>query len=111
MPKAAKHVIVTAEKIVDTEVLRRNPDRTVLPGFIVDAVVEVPYGAHPTSLFPYYSYDSDFHRAWAEAARDDEKTASFIDRYVRTPATQQEYLDAVGGAELLGRLENREQSG
>jgi acyl CoA:acetate/3-ketoacid CoA transferase alpha subunit len=111
MPKAAKHVIVTAEKIVDTEVLRRNPDRTVLPGFIVDAVVEVPYGAHPTSFFPYYSYDSDFHRAWADAARDDEKTASFIDRYVRTPATQQEYLDAVGGAELLGRLENREQSG
>jgi glutaconate CoA-transferase subunit A len=111
MPKAAKHVIVTAEKIVDTEVLRRNPDRTVLPGFIVDAVVEVPYGAHPTSFFPYYSYDSDFHRAWADAARDDEKTASFIDRYVRTPATQQEYLDAVGGAELLGRLEDREQSG
>ncbi len=111
MPKAAKCVIVTAEKIVDTEILRRNPDRTVLPGFIVDAVVEVPYGAHPTSFFPYYGYDSDFHRAWAEAARDDEKAASFMDRYVRTPLTQQEYLDAVGGAALLGRLENWEQRG
>ncbi len=109
MPKAAKHVIVTAEKIVDTEVLRRNPDRTILPGFIVDAVVEVPYGAHPTSLFPNYGYDSRFHRAWAEAARDDEKAVSFMDRYVRTPATQQEYLEAVGGAALLGRLENWEQ--
>ena len=111
MPKAAKCVIVTTEKIVDTEILRRNPDRTVLPGFIVDAVVEVPYGAHPTSFFPYYGYDSDFHRAWAEAARDDEKAASFMDRYVRTPLTQQEYLDAVGGAALLGRLEYREQRG
>ena len=111
MPKAARRVIVTAEKIVDTEILRRNPDRTVLPGFIVDAVVEVPYGAHPTSLFPYYGYDSDFHRDWADVARDDEKAASFMDRYVRTPQTQQEYLDAVGGAELLGRLEYREQRG
>jgi len=111
MPKAAKCVIVTTEEIVDTEILRRNPDRTVLPGFIVDAVVEVPYGAHPTSLFPYYGYDSDFHLAWAEAARDDEKAASFMDRYVRTPLTQQEYLDAVGGAALLGRLEYREQRG
>ncbi len=109
MPKAAKHVIVTAEEIVDTEVLRRNPDRTVLPGFIVDAVVEVPYGAHPTSLFPNYGYDSRFHRAWAEAARDDEKAASFMGRYVRTPGTQQEYLEAVGGAALLGRIENWEQ--
>ena len=50
MPMAAKRVIVTAEEIVDTEILRRNPDRTILPGFIVDAVVEVPYGAHPTSF-------------------------------------------------------------
>ena len=111
MPKAAKHVIVTTEKIVDTEVLRRNPDRTILPGFIVDAVVEVPYGAHPTSFFPYYSYDSDFHRAWAEAARDDEKAASFMDRYVRSPATQQEYLEAAGGTTMLERLEDREQRG
>ncbi len=96
MPKAARQVIVTAEEIVDTEVLRRNPDRTVLPGFIVDAVVEVPYGAHPTSLFPNYGYDSRFHRAWADAALDDEKAAAFIDRYVRGPSTQQEYLDTVG---------------
>ena len=111
MPKAAKHVIVTVEKIVDTKVLRRNPDRTVLPGFIVDAVVEVPYGAHPTSLFPNYGYDSRFHHAWAEAARDNQKAAAFLDRYVRTPSTQQEYVDAVGGAALFDRLENRAQCG
>jgi glutaconate CoA-transferase subunit A len=96
MPKAAKHVIVTAEEIVDTEILRRNPDRTILPGFIVDAVVEVPYGAHPTSFFPKYGYDSSFHRAWAEAARDDRQATAFMDRYVRQPSMQEEYLEAVG---------------
>ena len=96
MPKAAKKVIVTAEEIVDTEVLRKNPDRTILPGFIVDAVVEVPYGAHPTSFFPNYGYDSRFHKAWAEAALDDANAAAFMDRYVRGPSTQQEYLETVG---------------
>ena len=58
MPKAAQRVVVTAEEIVDTDVLRRNPDRTVLPGFVVSAVVEVPYGAHPTSFNPNYGYDT-----------------------------------------------------
>jgi glutaconate CoA-transferase subunit A len=102
MPKAAKRVIVTAEEIVDSEVLRRNPDRTILPGFIVDAVVEVPYGAHPTSFFPNYGYDGAFHRAWAEAARDDQKASAFMDRYVRSPSTQKEYLATVGDWEQRG---------
>ena len=65
---------MTVEEIVDSEVLRRNPDRTVLPGFRVDAVVEVPYGAHPTSLHPRYGYDARFHLAWTKVSRDDEAT-------------------------------------
>ncbi len=101
MPKAARKVIVTAEEIVDTAVLRRNPDRTVLPGFVVDAVVEVPYGAHPTSFNPNYGYDASFHVEWAKVSRDDAAAAAFLDRYVRAPETQAEYLDAVGGAGTL----------
>jgi glutaconate CoA-transferase subunit A len=104
MPKAAKRVIVTVEEIVDTEVLRRNPDRTILPGFMVDAVVEVPYGAHPTSFFPNYGYDSRLHLAWTKVARDDDQAAAFIDRYIRTPSTQDVYLDTVGGVALLERI-------
>ncbi len=105
MPKAARRVIATAEEIVDTEVLRRNPDRTVLPGFMVDAVVEVPYGAHPTSFFPNYGYDAQFHRDWISVARDAEQAEEFIDRHVRIPATQQEYLQAAGGVRMLQRIE------
>jgi hypothetical protein len=111
MPKAAKRVIVTAEEIVDTGVLRRNPDRTILPGFMVDAVVEVPYGAHPTSFFPNYGYDSRFHLEWTEVARDDEKATAFLERYVQRPSTQEEYLDAVGGVALLNRIQKWEQRG
>lgn len=109
MPKAARRVIVTAEEIVDSDVLRRNPDRTVLPGFMVDAVVEVPYGAHPTSFFPNYGYDSRFHREWVEAARDPDQATGFIDRYVRSPSDQRDYLDAIGGASAIERIERWEE--
>ncbi|UCG72890.1 MAG: CoA transferase subunit A [Chromatiales bacterium] len=109
MPKAAKRVLVTVEEIVDTDVLRRNPDRTILPGFTVDAVVEVPYGAHPTSFFPNYGYDAVFHRRWTEVARDDARAKDFIDRYVLAPINQQEYLHAAGGAAALQRIADWEE--
>jgi len=111
MPKAARRVIVSAEEIVDSDVLRRNPDRTVLPGFMVDAVVEVPYGAHPTSFFPNYGYDSRFHREWVDVSSDPDQAAAFIDRYVRTPSDQQEYLSVVGGPGAIERIESWEERG
>ena len=107
-PKAARKVIVTAEEIVPSEILRRSPDRTVLPGFVVDAVVEVPYGAHPTSFFPGYRYDSDFHLAWAKVSRDDEAAQEFFDRHVLGPASHAEYLSAAGGAAMMSRLRGKE---
>jgi glutaconate CoA-transferase subunit A len=105
MPKAAKRVIVTVEEIVDTSVLRRNPDRTVLPGFIVDAVVEVPYGAHPTSFWPRYGYDSSLHLEWAKVSRAEDTTNEFLDSFVRLPATHTDYLEAAGGATMLAAIE------
>jgi len=111
MPKAAKRVIATTEEIVDTEILRRHPDRTILPGFMVDAIVEVPYGAHPTSFFPNYGYDSRFHRGWTEVSRDDEAATAFLERYVLTPKTQAEYLDAAGGVVALNRIRKWEERG
>lgn len=110
MPYAAKRVIVTCEEIVPTDVLRRHPERTRLPGFMVDAVVEVPYGAHPTSFNPAYGYDTRMHLAWAKAARDDQSAQEFLDHHVRKPADQAEYLDLAGGAEMLSRIERWETS-
>ena len=65
-PKAARRVIVTVEEIVGGERIRAEPDRVVLPSFAVDAVVHAPFGAHPTSCFPRYGYDSGLHLAWAK---------------------------------------------
>jgi glutaconate CoA-transferase subunit A len=104
MPYAARRVIVSVEEIVDSELLRRHPERTVLPGFIVDAVVEAPCGAHPTSFFPAYGYDAELHRAWARVARDEADAQHFLDHHVRAPANQAEYLLAAGGEAMLARI-------
>jgi glutaconate CoA-transferase subunit A len=104
MPRAARRVIVTVERIVPTSELRAAPDRTILPGFAVDAVVEVPYGAHPTSLFPRYDYDDAFMAAWVAAAARDGDARAFLDAHVRAAPTQADYLDLVGGAGRLAEL-------
>lgn len=104
MPKAARRVIVTAEQIVDSDVLRASPDRTVLPGFMVDAVAEVPWGAHPTSFNPLYGYDAALHRAWTAAARGEDDAAEFLEHHIYSPADHEAYLAAVGGDERLAAL-------
>ena len=109
MPRAARKLIVSVEEIVNSEVLREHPEKTILPGFMVDAVVEVPFGAHPTSFFPAYSYDTQLHLEWAAAARDDESAGQWIGRYVVLPENQQQYLDAIGGDETLSRILRRRQ--
>src|SRR5512139_2567806 len=61
---AAKRVILTAEEIVDEEVIRSDPNRTVIPEFIVDAVCHVPYASHPSYTQGYYDRDNDFYINW-----------------------------------------------
>jgi acyl CoA:acetate/3-ketoacid CoA transferase len=95
-PKAARRVIVTTEKLVSEEEIRRNPGSTALPHFIVDAVVEVPFGAHPTSWFPDYGYDSRLHEAYTKASVNPELTQAWLAENIFKPATQQEYLEVVG---------------
>ena len=95
-PKAAQRVIVTTEKLVSEAEIRKNPGRTAIPHFIVDAVVEVPFGAHPTSWFPDYGYDTGMHESYQAVASDPAAAIEWINRFVREPATQEEYLRTAG---------------
>ena len=105
-PRASNKVIVTVEEIVDTEEIRRTPERTGLPYFKVDAVVHVPYGAHPCSLFPNYNFDRCVMEQYATESRTPEGTKLFLEKYVLGPKNQVEYLQAVGGAEALLRIKS-----
>jgi glutaconate CoA-transferase subunit A len=76
---AAKAVVVTAEEIVDEAVIRANPDRVVLPEFVVSAVAHVPWAAHPANAQGYYARDNRFYRSWQEVAATDASVQAFIE--------------------------------
>ena len=80
--KAARVVVITAERIVQTESFRAAPERTSIPGYCVDHVIEAPRGAWPTACWPEYRYDGDFYRAYQRAARDAEAFAAFFAEHV-----------------------------
>ncbi|MFQ5828514.1 MAG: CoA transferase subunit A [Candidatus Methylomirabilia bacterium] len=79
--KAAQRVVVTVEEMVPTEEFRRHPELTTLPHFLVDAVVEAPSGASPTSCFNYYDADYDHVREYIRYAQED-RFIEYLDRYV-----------------------------
>jgi glutaconate CoA-transferase subunit A len=103
-PRAAKKVIVTVEEIVDTDEIRRTPIHTGIPYFKVNAVVELPFGAYPCSLYPQYSFDRQFFTEYAGESRSEEGTKKFLDKYVYGPKSHADYLQTAGGAETLLRI-------
>jgi glutaconate CoA-transferase subunit A len=108
-PKASGRTIVTVEKIVSEEEVRENPFETVIPHFAVDAVVEAPYGCHPTSFFPGYVYDEEFHERWVGVSRDPAAAIAMIDEHCAA-ATQAEYLGLIGAEAIATISDWREQA-
>lgn len=100
---AARRVIVVAEEIVDQSVIREDPNRTVIPGFIVDAVVHEPWGAHPSYAQGYYDRDNDFYVQWEDISRDRARTQSYLDEYVFGVRDRGDYLSRHPG--LTDRLD------
>ena len=91
---AATTVLVTAEEIVDEEVTRHAPARTVIPGLLVDAVVEAPLGAFPGECYGLYETDFSFFEAYTSGVAEKGLNAvhEYLDRYVYGPASHAEYL-------------------
>ena len=98
--KASTTVIVTCEEIVPEHYLRLDPDQNALPPFLVDAVVPVPYGAHPTACPWFYDYDPAHLNQYKAAARDDDRWAAWLEEWVYGMESWDHYLDKVGGAQL-----------
>jgi glutaconate CoA-transferase subunit A len=93
---AAEKVIVVAEEIVDEEVLRSDPNRTLIPGVIVDAVVEEPFGAHPSFVQGYYDRDNDFYVSWEETSRTEEGMKTYLEEWVFGVSGRREYVQKLG---------------
>jgi glutaconate CoA-transferase subunit A len=93
---AAERVIVVVEALVDEAVIRADPNRTVIPGLIVDAVVVEPWGAHPSYVQGAYDRDNRFYRDWEDISRDATTTAAWLDEWVYGVSGRAEYVDKLG---------------
>jgi glutaconate CoA-transferase subunit A len=106
--RAAKHLIVTCERLVPEEEIRRDPTRTVIPFFCVDAVCEVPFGSYPGNM-PYEYFSDEAHlRSWLEAETDVERYKEWLERYVWGVADFNEYLQRCGGLPRMQELRRQE---
>lgn len=95
LARASRVVIASAERIVPTEEIRRAPEGVVLEGIYVTAVVEVPQGAHPTSVRGVHGVDAAHLSTYVAAGRDDVAFKEYLTRYVDEPADHAAYLAAV----------------
>jgi len=102
LARAATTVLMTTEEIVDEEETRRHGDRTVIPGFLVDALVHAPFGSYPHECYGLYHADFDHFGQYAAAieASGSRAVADYLDRYVYGPPTFLDYLDLFGGERL-----------
>lgn len=107
--RAAKKTIVTCEELVETDIIRQNPNLTFLPEYCVDAVAEVPFASHPWN-FPYeYSYDISFHSIQMAAFRKREGFLAWLDEWCFGALNWEGYLDKVGWDRLykLRQIESK----
>jgi glutaconate CoA-transferase subunit A len=93
---AAHKVVVVVEEIVDESVIRRDPNRTLIPGLIVDAVVHEPYGAHPSYVQGYYDRDNALYLAWDRISREEGTTQDWLEEWVYGVPDRQAYLAKLG---------------
>lgn len=97
---AARKVIVVVEEIVSQEVIRADPNRTIIPGMIVDAVVHEPYGAHPSYVQGYYDRDNSMYQEWDQISSQEQDVHAWLEQWVYAVADRQEYLQKLGEARL-----------
>lgn len=109
LARAARRLLITTEEIVDDELIRRQPDQTAIPFFLVDAVCEVPYGAHPSQMPYLYFFDEEHIHEWLTVSKTEEGARAYFDKYVFGVKDFEEYLEVVGGVRKLSYLKRVEQ--
>ena len=98
---ASRNTIVVAEEIVAESVIRSDPNRTLIPGLIVDAVVREPFACHPSYAQGYYDRDNDFYLRWREISKDVAQFNAYLDEWIYGVRDRAEYVERMG-ASLAG---------
>jgi glutaconate CoA-transferase subunit A len=98
--RAARKMIIVAEEIVEPSVISSDPNRTLVPGFLVEAVVHEPGGAHPSPVQGYYGRDHAFFARYHEQTRRAEDFEDWLARWVMRVSDRSEYLKQIGEAQM-----------
>lgn len=106
--KASKHVIITTEKIIDHEEIRREPGKTIIPFWCVDAVIEVPFGSYPGNMPGEYYSDEEHLAEWLKTEKNPEEFAAFIRKNIIETKDFYEYLQLNGGLQKIQKLHQTE---
>ena len=105
--RASKHVVVSCEEIISTHEIRRLPNMTTIPSYCVDAVVHVPFGAHPLTVSGFYWLDMPFRREYIKFAKTREGMLSWLNEWVYGVKDHEEYREKVG-LDRLAKLQQME---
>ena len=108
---AAGRVIAVVEELVESSVIRDDPDRTLLPGTVVDAVCLEPLGAHPSYAQGYYDRDNGFYRDWDAISREPARVEAWLDEWVRGLDGRGAYVARLGPDAVEGLRPDPRPSG
>ncbi len=109
LARASKRLLISAEEIIDSEEIRRAPDRTIIPYYLVDAVVEAPFGSHPGEMCYLYRRDEPQIREWVAAAEEPHTTQQYLDKFIYGVKDHHEYLELIGAERLKSLRSGRER--
>lgn len=100
LARASKRLIISAEQIVDCEDFRCHPDRTIIPYYLVDAVVYAPFASHPGEMCYAHARDEAQIKEWVEASTKPETTQVYLEKYIYSVKNHKEYLEKIGWEHL-----------
>ena len=109
MARATKRLIISTEEIVSTDEIRKYPDRTIIPYYLVDAVVHAPFGSHPGEMAYMYGRDEPVIREWIESSKTVDGAQAYLDKYIHGVANHQEYMALIGNERLSQLVDEREK--
>ncbi len=107
MARASKRLIISAEEIVDTEEIRKYPERVGIPYFLVDALVYAPFGSHPGEMVYLYERDEEHLKYMLKKFETPEGTKEYLEEWIYSCKNHEEYLEKVGTKKLFKLMEER----
>jgi glutaconate CoA-transferase subunit A len=106
--RASKRLIITCERLIPNDEIRRDPSYTVIPYWLVDAVCEVPFGSYPGNMLGEYFSDEEHLREWMKVEQDPDEFKKFLDKNIYSCKDHFEYIEKNGGLHKLQMLRQKE---